>query len=151
MYGAVPYGLTFFIRKYLYRATSWYMTYFCMEQFFLTFLHALFHHVNLKYIFLYHVRWCRYRNRRASIVYFDIGNTVYIVSFYIDRICINYRIYQYKKLQYRLTTMGVLPLFKSCLISALDNRNYLQEKWIGDHSLATILQEDYGIKFANKR
>ena len=46
--------------------------------------------------------------------------------------------------------MKVLHLFKSCLNSAL-SRQYLQEKWIGDQSLVTILQDDYGLDFVNKR
>ena len=27
----------------------------------------------------------------------------------------------------------------------------MQEKWIGDQSLVTILQDDYGLKFVDKR
>ena len=46
--------------------------------------------------------------------------------------------------------MRSLSLFKSCLISAI-NRIYLQEKWIGDQSLITNLQDDYGLKFVDKR
>ena len=46
--------------------------------------------------------------------------------------------------------MKVLHLFKSCPNSAL-SRQYLQEKWIGDQSLITILQDDYGLDFENKR
>ena len=46
--------------------------------------------------------------------------------------------------------MRSLSLFKSCLISALD-RIYLQEKWISDQSLVTILQDDYRLDFSNKR
>ena len=46
--------------------------------------------------------------------------------------------------------MGLLDLFKSCIISAL-NRSYLLDKWIGDESLVTILQIDYSLEFVNKR
>ena len=46
--------------------------------------------------------------------------------------------------------MTSLSLFKSCLISSLD-RIYLQEKRIGDQSLVTILQDNFGLDFANKR
>ena len=47
--------------------------------------------------------------------------------------------------------MGDLSLFKSCLISSLD-RIYLQEKWIGaDQHLVTILHQNYGLTFTNKR
>ena len=45
--------------------------------------------------------------------------------------------------------MKVLHLFKSCLNSAL-SRQYLQEKWIGDQSLVTILQTNYNLEFVNK-
>ena len=45
--------------------------------------------------------------------------------------------------------MKLLPLFKSCLISALD-RQYLSNKWIGDQSLSAILQKNYSLEFANK-
>ena len=46
--------------------------------------------------------------------------------------------------------MGLLDLFKSCIISAL-NRSYLLDRWIGDESLVTILQTDYSLEFVNKR
>jgi len=46
--------------------------------------------------------------------------------------------------------MGSLSLLKSCLISALD-RIYLQEKWMGDQHLVTILLKNYGLPFTNKR
>ena len=46
--------------------------------------------------------------------------------------------------------MTSISLFKFCLISSLD-RIYLQEKWIGDQSLVTILQDNFGLNFANKR
>ena len=46
--------------------------------------------------------------------------------------------------------MGLLDLYKSCIISAL-NRSYLLDKWIGDESLVTILQTDYNLEFVNKR
>ena len=46
--------------------------------------------------------------------------------------------------------MKVLHLFKSCLNSALGTQ-YLQEKWIGDQSLVTILQDDYGLDFVDNR
>ena len=49
----------------------------------------------------------------------------------------------------RTTIMELLPIFKSCLISALD-RQYLSNRWIGDQSLATIKQQNYSLKFANK-
>ena len=55
-----------------------------------------------------------------------------------------------KKIQLGLTTMKLLYLFKSCLTSAL-SRQCLQEKWICDQSLVTILQDDYGLNFVNKR
>ena len=45
--------------------------------------------------------------------------------------------------------MKVLHLFKSCFNSAL-SRQYLQEKWIGNQSLITILQDDYGLDFVKK-
>lgn len=45
--------------------------------------------------------------------------------------------------------MTSLSLLKSCLISSLD-RIYLQEKWISDQSLVTILQGDFGLDFVNK-
>ena len=46
--------------------------------------------------------------------------------------------------------MGHQDLFKSCVISAL-NRSYMLDKWIGDKSLVTILQNDYNLDFINKR
>ena len=46
--------------------------------------------------------------------------------------------------------MALLSLFRSSLSSALE-RQYLTEKWIGDQSLVTILQQHYGLDFANKR
>ena len=45
--------------------------------------------------------------------------------------------------------MKLLPLFRSSISSALE-RQYLNEKWIGDQSLLTILQKNYGLKFATK-
>ena len=54
------------------------------------------------------------------------------------------------KIQLGLTTMKILRLFKSCLNSAL-SRQYLQDKRIGDQSLVTILQDDFGPEFVNKR
>ena len=49
----------------------------------------------------------------------------------------------------RTTTMKLLPIFKSCLISALD-RQYLPNQLIGDQSLATILKDNYSLHFVNK-
>ena len=45
--------------------------------------------------------------------------------------------------------MKFLPLFTSSLSSALE-RLYLNKKWIGDQSLVTILQRNYGLKYATK-
>ena len=45
--------------------------------------------------------------------------------------------------------MALLPLFRSSLSSAL-KRQYLSGKWIGDQSLVTILQENYGLDFVTK-
>ena len=45
--------------------------------------------------------------------------------------------------------MKLLPLFRASLSSALE-RQYLNEKWIGDQSLVTILQTNYDLKFVNK-
>ena len=45
--------------------------------------------------------------------------------------------------------MQLLPLFRSSLSSALE-RQYLNKKWIGDQSLVTILQRNYGLEFVTK-
>ena len=45
--------------------------------------------------------------------------------------------------------MRKLDLFRSCLSSALDRR-YFVDKWIGDHSLVQLLNQDYNLNFINK-
>ncbi len=48
--------------------------------------------------------------------------------------------------------MECQDLFKSSIISACSNRSYLQEKWIGDKLLVTILQNNHHLgEFVNKR
>ena len=46
--------------------------------------------------------------------------------------------------------MNCSHLFRCCFISALE-RNYFVEKWIGDHILVTIFQNDYNLEFVDKR
>ena len=46
--------------------------------------------------------------------------------------------------------MNCSHLFRCCFISALE-RNFFTEKWIGDHILVTIFQNDYNLEFVDKR
>ena len=46
--------------------------------------------------------------------------------------------------------MNCTHLFRCCFISALE-RFFFTEKWIGDHILVTIFQNDYNLEFVDKR
>ena len=102
----------------------WYMTYFVIEQFLskfsANFRAHFFRMITVKNIV--EGQWCRDNNRRSSTVYFYIDIIVPFVFFYIDRIYISYRFHQYKKIRIKSTIMKPLGLFKSCLISALENQ-----------------------------